>query len=194
MTAKKSTWLHHVSNHLSPSALVGLDLRTPLPPGVSLLSNHKPRVPPPPGEDNRDVRAVNSGAGETLARPCSLTGFSRRCLQSWQNEEMSVGGPKIPQALEKILQLKEIRQEQLTDPAGHHDDSFPLFHFARLHAVHERFYPPPVSTKCRGSHQTPSHAPRAVGPLFRASALFCALAASDPHQLYRKSVQEQMRK
>ena len=39
-------------------------------------------------------------------------------LQSWQNEEVSVSGPKIPQALEKILQLKEIRQEQLTDPAG----------------------------------------------------------------------------
>uniref|UniRef100_A0A8D3BS21 Splicing factor 3b, subunit 2 n=1 Tax=Scophthalmus maximus TaxID=52904 RepID=A0A8D3BS21_SCOMX len=34
----------------------------------------------------------------------------------WQNEEVSIGGPKIPQALEKILQLKEIRQEQLTDP------------------------------------------------------------------------------
>lgn len=39
-------------------------------------------------------------------------------FQTWQNEEMSVTGPKIPQALEKILQLKEIRQEQLTDPAG----------------------------------------------------------------------------
>lgn len=31
---------------------------------------------------------------------------------------MSIGGPKIPQALEKILQLKEIRQEQLVEPAG----------------------------------------------------------------------------
>lgn len=31
---------------------------------------------------------------------------------------MSIGGPKIPQVLEKILQLKEIRQEQLIDPAG----------------------------------------------------------------------------
>lgn len=39
-------------------------------------------------------------------------------FQAWQSEEISVGGPKIPQALEKILQLKEIRQEQLTDPAG----------------------------------------------------------------------------
>uniref|UniRef100_A0A667WT18 Splicing factor 3b, subunit 2 n=1 Tax=Myripristis murdjan TaxID=586833 RepID=A0A667WT18_9TELE len=36
--------------------------------------------------------------------------------QAWQGEEASVTGPKIPQALEKILQLKEIRQEQLTDP------------------------------------------------------------------------------
>uniref|UniRef100_A0A665WZK1 Splicing factor 3b, subunit 2 n=1 Tax=Echeneis naucrates TaxID=173247 RepID=A0A665WZK1_ECHNA len=32
------------------------------------------------------------------------------------SEEVSISGPKIPQALEKILQLKEIRQEQLTDP------------------------------------------------------------------------------
>lgn len=39
-------------------------------------------------------------------------------FQIWQGEEVSVTGPKIPQALEKILQLKEIRQEQLTDPAG----------------------------------------------------------------------------
>ena len=39
-------------------------------------------------------------------------------FQLWQNEEISVSGPKIPQALEKILQLKEIRQEQLTDPTG----------------------------------------------------------------------------
>uniref|UniRef100_A0A672GQP4 Splicing factor 3b, subunit 2 n=1 Tax=Salarias fasciatus TaxID=181472 RepID=A0A672GQP4_SALFA len=37
-------------------------------------------------------------------------------LKLWQTEEMSITGPKIPQALEKILQLKEIRQEQLTDP------------------------------------------------------------------------------
>lgn len=45
-------------------------------------------------------------------------------FQLWQNEEVSIGGPKIPQALEKILQLKEIRQEQLTDPAGQDTDSF----------------------------------------------------------------------
>lgn len=45
-------------------------------------------------------------------------------LQSWQNEEVSVSGPKIPQALEKILQLKEIRQEQLTDPAGQYSCVF----------------------------------------------------------------------
>lgn len=31
---------------------------------------------------------------------------------------MSISGPKIPQVLEKILQLKEIRQEQLVDPIG----------------------------------------------------------------------------
>lgn len=39
-------------------------------------------------------------------------------FQAWQSDEVSISGPKIPQALEKILQLKEIRQEQLTDPAG----------------------------------------------------------------------------
>ncbi|KAJ0006506.1 hypothetical protein NQD34_013779 [Periophthalmus magnuspinnatus] len=42
--------------------------------------------------------------------------------ESWQNEEVSITGPKIPQALEKILQLKEIRQEQNTDAAEDDDD------------------------------------------------------------------------
>ncbi|XP_029943851.1 splicing factor 3B subunit 2 [Salarias fasciatus] len=73
----------------------GLDPRGPLPPGVTMLPTQKQRVPPPPGEDNRDL---------------------------WQTEEMSITGPKIPQALEKILQLKEIRQEQLTDPAAEEED------------------------------------------------------------------------
>ncbi|XP_056299222.1 splicing factor 3B subunit 2 isoform X1 [Pseudoliparis swirei] len=73
----------------------GLDPRGPLPPGVSMMPTLKQRVPPPPGEDNREV---------------------------WQNEEVSISGPKIPQALEKILQLKEIRQEQLTDPAEEDDE------------------------------------------------------------------------
>uniref|UniRef100_A0A3B4H7U8 Splicing factor 3b subunit 2 n=1 Tax=Pundamilia nyererei TaxID=303518 RepID=A0A3B4H7U8_9CICH len=62
-------------------------------PTVTAIRKH--RVPPPPGEDNRE---------------------------SWQSEEMSVTGPKIPQALEKILQLKEIRQEQLTDPIDEDED------------------------------------------------------------------------
>lgn len=44
-------------------------------------------------------------------------------FQSWQSEEVCIGGPKIPQALEKILQLKEIRQEQLTDPTGQYSHS-----------------------------------------------------------------------
>uniref|UniRef100_A0A096LSB9 Splicing factor 3b, subunit 2 n=1 Tax=Poecilia formosa TaxID=48698 RepID=A0A096LSB9_POEFO len=69
-----------------------LDPRGPLPPGVTMLPPQKQRVPPPPGEDNKE------------------------------NEEVSVGGPKIPQVLEKILQLKEIRQEQLTD-APEEDDN-----------------------------------------------------------------------
>ncbi|XP_068443588.1 splicing factor 3B subunit 2 [Clinocottus analis] len=76
-------------------AVRGLDPRGPLPPGVSMMPTQKMRVPPPPGEDNREV---------------------------WQSEEVSISGPKIPQALEKILQLKEIRQEQLTDPAEEEDD------------------------------------------------------------------------
>ncbi|XP_041636150.1 splicing factor 3B subunit 2 isoform X2 [Cheilinus undulatus] len=77
------------------STIRGIDPRGPLPPGVSMLPVQKQRVPPPPGEDNREL---------------------------WQNEEVSVSGPKIPQALEKILQLKEIRQEQLTDPTGEEED------------------------------------------------------------------------
>ncbi|XP_027894782.1 splicing factor 3B subunit 2 [Xiphophorus couchianus] len=72
-----------------------LDPRGPLPPGVTMLPPQKQRVPPPPGEDNKEL---------------------------WQNEEISVGGPKIPQVLEKILQLKEIRQEQLTDAPEEDDD------------------------------------------------------------------------
>uniref|UniRef100_A0AAQ4S716 Splicing factor 3b, subunit 2 n=1 Tax=Gasterosteus aculeatus aculeatus TaxID=481459 RepID=A0AAQ4S716_GASAC len=75
----------------------GMDPRGPLPPGVSMMPTQKQRVPPPPGEDNREV---------------------------WQSEEVSISGPKIPQALEKILQLKEIRQEQLTDPAGQYGSSY----------------------------------------------------------------------
>ncbi|XP_067380916.1 splicing factor 3B subunit 2 isoform X1 [Channa argus] len=73
----------------SVNSMRGMDPRAPLPPGVSMLPPQKQRVPPPPGEDNREF---------------------------WQSEEVSISGPKIPQALEKILQLKEIRQEQLTDP------------------------------------------------------------------------------
>ncbi|XP_045078005.1 splicing factor 3B subunit 2 isoform X1 [Coregonus clupeaformis] len=58
----------------------------PPPPGMSMMHTQRQRVPPPPGEDAREV---------------------------WQGEEVGIG-PKIPQALEKILQLKEIRQEQLS--------------------------------------------------------------------------------
>lgn len=73
----------------------GMDPRGPMPPGVNMMPNQRPRMPPPPGEDGRET---------------------------WQGEEASVSGPKIPQALEKILQLKEIRQEQLTDPAEEDGD------------------------------------------------------------------------
>lgn len=56
--------------------------------------------------------------------------FASIPFQSWQSEEVSISGPKIPQALEKILQLKEIRQEQLTDPTGQY--SCILFLFDKL--------------------------------------------------------------
>ncbi|KAK1788053.1 hypothetical protein P4O66_016532 [Electrophorus voltai] len=65
--------------------------------GVSMVpqASQRQRVPPPPGEDAREM---------------------------WQSEEVGIG-PKIPQALEKILQLKEIRQEQLiTVPTNEEDD------------------------------------------------------------------------
>ncbi|XP_016111188.1 splicing factor 3B subunit 2-like [Sinocyclocheilus grahami] len=64
-------------------------LSGPAPPGVSMMPqsvNQRQKVPPPPGEDGRE---------------------------SWQGEDVGIG-PKIPQALEKILQLKEMRQEQLS--------------------------------------------------------------------------------
>lgn len=37
------------------SPMRGIDPRAPLPPGVSMLPTQKQRVPPPPGEDNREV-------------------------------------------------------------------------------------------------------------------------------------------
>ncbi|XP_041925128.1 splicing factor 3B subunit 2 [Alosa sapidissima] len=69
----------------------------PPPPGVSMMSqsNQKQRMPPPPGEDGRE---------------------------SWQGEEVGIG-PKIPQALEKILQLKDMRQEQLSTAPPAEDES-----------------------------------------------------------------------
>ncbi|XP_063042515.1 splicing factor 3B subunit 2 isoform X2 [Engraulis encrasicolus] len=72
----------------------------PPPPGISMMqSNQKQRMPPPPGEDGRE---------------------------SWQGEEVGLG-PKIPQALEKILQLKDIRQEELSaaPPAAEEDNEAP---------------------------------------------------------------------
>ncbi|KAJ3585551.1 hypothetical protein NHX12_014270 [Muraenolepis orangiensis] len=72
-----------------------MDPRGPLPPGVNMMPSQRMRVPPPPGEDGRE---------------------------SWPGEESSMAGPKIPQALEKILQLKEMRQGQLTDPTEEEDE------------------------------------------------------------------------
>ncbi|KAK9524897.1 hypothetical protein VZT92_017261 [Zoarces viviparus] len=96
MMEQEMVKMHQGPRGMPPMGPVrGMDPRGPLPPGVSMMPTQKQRVPPPPGEDNREV---------------------------WQSEEVSVSGPKIPQALEKILQLKEIRQEQLTDPAEEEDD------------------------------------------------------------------------
>ncbi|XP_061664957.1 splicing factor 3B subunit 2 [Syngnathoides biaculeatus] len=74
---------------------LALDPHGALPPGIAMLAAQRHRLPPPPGEDNREA---------------------------WQSDEISIGGPKIPQALEKILQLKEIRQEQHVDPAEATED------------------------------------------------------------------------
>uniref|UniRef100_A0A8C7Q7N4 Splicing factor 3b, subunit 2 n=1 Tax=Oncorhynchus mykiss TaxID=8022 RepID=A0A8C7Q7N4_ONCMY len=73
----------------------------PPPPGMSMMHTQRQRVPPPPGEDAREVR--NTGFPPPMLNRCQDVGV----------------GPKIPQALEKILQLKEIRQEQLgATPTG----------------------------------------------------------------------------
>ncbi|KAM8881421.1 splicing factor 3B subunit 2 [Synchiropus picturatus] len=71
-----------------------LDSHGILPPGVTMLPPQKHRIPPPPGGDSQEF---------------------------WASEEISVGGPKIPQVLEKILQLKEIRQEQQIEPSADDD-------------------------------------------------------------------------
>uniref|UniRef100_A0AAY4A648 SAP domain-containing protein n=1 Tax=Denticeps clupeoides TaxID=299321 RepID=A0AAY4A648_9TELE len=65
----------------------------PAPPGISMLPQSRQRVPPPPGEDIREA---------------------------WPGYEVGIG-PKIPQALEKILQQKEMRQEQLITVPGEDD-------------------------------------------------------------------------
>ncbi|KAI5629047.1 splicing factor 3B subunit 2 [Silurus asotus] len=86
-------------NRLPPIPPLQVAMRTsgPPPPGVAMLSqsSQRQRVPPPPGKDLREV---------------------------WQSDDMGIG-LKISQALEKILQLKEIRQEQLiAAPTGEDDD------------------------------------------------------------------------
>ncbi|XP_077598222.1 splicing factor 3B subunit 2 [Stigmatopora nigra] len=83
---------------------IALDPHGQLPPGIAMLAAQRHRLPPPPpGEDNREM---------------------------WQSDEMGIGGPKIPQALEKILQLKEIRQEHHVDPADAAEDDAGSAHSA----------------------------------------------------------------
>lgn len=91
---------------LSSMRGVGVNPSGPPPPGVSMMQRQ--RVPPPPGEDAREV---------------------------WQGEEVGIG-PKIPQALEKILQLKEIRQEQLsTAPTEEDEEESREMEMSRLSAA-----------------------------------------------------------
>ncbi|KAJ8265991.1 hypothetical protein GJAV_G00123880 [Gymnothorax javanicus] len=86
---------------LPPMGSIGVvSSGAPPPPGISMVtpSSQRQRVPPPPGEDAREA---------------------------WQGEEVGMG-PKIPQALEKILQLKEIRQEQLSTAPAEEDESIDM--------------------------------------------------------------------
>uniref|UniRef100_A0A8C5F7G2 Splicing factor 3b, subunit 2 n=1 Tax=Gadus morhua TaxID=8049 RepID=A0A8C5F7G2_GADMO len=75
-------------------------------------------------ERQQQMAKIHSGPGgpDMGPRPPMMSSMSpgnpMRGVCSWQGEESSVAGPKIPQALEKILQLKEMRQGQLTDPTG----------------------------------------------------------------------------
>uniref|UniRef100_A0A8C9VXF4 Splicing factor 3b, subunit 2 n=1 Tax=Scleropages formosus TaxID=113540 RepID=A0A8C9VXF4_SCLFO len=77
---------------LDVNVCTGMSQTGPPPPGISLV--------PPPSHRQRVV--------------CVLI------PQVWQGEEVGIG-PKIPQALEKILQLKEMRQEQLSDVPAEED-------------------------------------------------------------------------
>uniref|UniRef100_A0A8C8E0X6 Splicing factor 3b, subunit 2 n=1 Tax=Oryzias sinensis TaxID=183150 RepID=A0A8C8E0X6_9TELE len=76
------------------------------PSGMHMTMDH-PNMPPPGLTQDDQLKMVQQRAAIVLQQE------ERAKHQIWQNEEISVGGPKIPQALEKILQLKEIRQEQL---------------------------------------------------------------------------------
>ncbi|NP_001098747.1 splicing factor 3B subunit 2 [Danio rerio] len=88
-----------------PPLRVGIQSGLP-PPGLSLVAqNQRQKVPPPPGEDGRE---------------------------SWQGEDVGIG-PKIPQALEKILQLKEMRQEQLSVAPTEDDDDDDLAELTNIH-------------------------------------------------------------
>ncbi|XP_037116142.1 splicing factor 3B subunit 2 [Syngnathus acus] len=87
--------LEQERHHPVTAVQIPLDAHGALPPGIAMLAQRHRLPPPPPGEDNREA---------------------------WQGDDIIIGGPKIPQALEKILQLKEIRQEQHIDPAEAAED------------------------------------------------------------------------
>uniref|UniRef100_A0A3P9IMK3 Splicing factor 3b, subunit 2 n=1 Tax=Oryzias latipes TaxID=8090 RepID=A0A3P9IMK3_ORYLA len=100
------------------------------PSGIHMTMDH-PNMPPPGLTQDDQLKMVQQRAAIVLQQeerakhqvgwqnwPSAAFDTLTPNIVIWQNEEISVGGPKIPQALEKILQLKEIRQEQLVDPAA----------------------------------------------------------------------------
>uniref|UniRef100_A0A8C6WYL6 Splicing factor 3b, subunit 2 n=1 Tax=Neogobius melanostomus TaxID=47308 RepID=A0A8C6WYL6_9GOBI len=81
----------------------------------------EPGLPPGMSQDEQ-LKMAQHRAAMVLQQEEMAKQVRRTVSRTWQNEEVGVTGPKIPQALEKILQLKEIRQEQNTDAADDDDE------------------------------------------------------------------------
>uniref|UniRef100_H9GE45 SAP domain-containing protein n=1 Tax=Anolis carolinensis TaxID=28377 RepID=H9GE45_ANOCA len=81
---------------------------------MSKMSPSVPRATPDLGPRPPGLPRGNNSIIPLLSSPLPLISYSLRdCCFVLQIDDSGVG-PKIPQALEKILQLKEIRQEELT--------------------------------------------------------------------------------
>ncbi|KAI5609354.1 splicing factor 3B subunit 2 [Silurus asotus] len=112
----------------------------PLPPGMGLLqAMGMMGGPPPPGirmsmeppgvssgmvqDDSQKMsQRTSQGDSRVIEEQLKEQELLEQQKRVWQSDDMGIG-PKIPQALEKILQLKDIRQEQLTAaPTGENDD------------------------------------------------------------------------